>query len=128
MGNTFEPTTGAPSVEALYAELRRLARRELFMGGQIHQMSATTLWHEAHLQMSSRPDLQFADRAHFMAYAESLVNGMRTPRSPRSSRASTTAAAASARKTKSRAIKAQVLAVHRGAAAPRIAGVPGPPQ
>ena len=78
--------------------------------------------------MSSRPDLQFADRAHLMAYAESLVNGMCTPRSPRSSRASTTAAAASARKTKSRAIKAQVLAVHRGAAAPRIAGVPGPPQ
>ena len=71
-----EPTTSTPSFEALYAELRRMARRELFKGGQIDQMSPTTLLHEAYLQMSGRPDLQFTDRAHFMAYAARAMRGI----------------------------------------------------
>jgi hypothetical protein len=57
----------APSFESLYAGLPRMARRELFNGVQVVQMSPTTLLHEACLQMSARPDLQFADRAHFLA-------------------------------------------------------------
>lgn len=70
------PDTGVPSFEALYAELRRMARRELFKGGQEAQMSPTTLLHEAYLQMSGRPGLQFADRAHFMAYAARAMRGI----------------------------------------------------
>ena len=66
----------APSFETLYAELRRMARRELFKGGQAAQISPTTLLHEAYLQMSGRPDLQFADRAHFMAYAARAMRGI----------------------------------------------------
>ena len=35
----------APSFETLYAELRRMARRELFKSGQAAQISPTTLLH-----------------------------------------------------------------------------------
>jgi len=67
------PDANAPSFESLYAELRRMARRELFKGGEVGQMSPTTLLHEAYLQMSARPGLQFADRAHFLAYAARVL-------------------------------------------------------
>ncbi len=62
--------------EALYTELRRMARRELYKGGQAGHMSPTTLLHEAYLQMSGRPGLQFADRAHFLAYAARAMRGL----------------------------------------------------
>ncbi len=68
--------TDTPSFESLYGELRRMARRELFNGGQVGQVSPTTLLHEAYLQMSARPGLQFADRAHFMAYAARAMRGI----------------------------------------------------
>jgi RNA polymerase sigma factor (TIGR02999 family) len=71
-----EPETSAPSFESLYAELRRMARRELFKGGQVGQISPTTLLHEAYLQMSARPGLQFPDRAHFLAYAARAMRGI----------------------------------------------------
>jgi RNA polymerase sigma factor (TIGR02999 family) len=66
----------APSFDALYAELRRIARRELYKGGQVDEMSPTTLLHEAYLQMAGRPGLQFADRAHFLAYAARAMRGI----------------------------------------------------
>lgn len=66
----------APSFESLYGELRRMARREIYKGSPAAQMSATTLLHEAYLQMSGRPDLQFADQAHFMAYAARAMRGI----------------------------------------------------
>ena len=62
--------------EALYSELRRMARRELYKGGQAAHMSPTTLLHEAYLQMSGRPGLQFADKAHFLAYAARAMRGL----------------------------------------------------
>ena len=68
--------SAAPSFETLYAELRRMARRELYKGGQAGQISPTTLLHEAWLQMSARADLHFADRAHFMAYAGRAMRGI----------------------------------------------------
>lgn len=71
------PATDAepPSFETLYAELRRMARREPYKGGQVVQMSPTTLLHEAYLQMAGRADLQFPDRAHFLAYAARAMRG-----------------------------------------------------
>ena len=66
----------APSFETLYVELRRMARRELYQHGATPQMSATTLLHEAYLQMSGRPGIAFADRAHFMAYAARAMRGI----------------------------------------------------
>lgn len=71
-----DPDDSTPSFESLYAELRRMARRELFKGGQLGQISPTTLLHEAYLQMSARPGLQFADRAHFLAYAARAMRGI----------------------------------------------------
>ncbi len=70
------PDADAPSFELLYAELRRMARRELYKGGPAAQISPTTLLHEAYLQMAGRPGLQFADRAHFMAYAARAMRGI----------------------------------------------------
>lgn len=66
----------APSFESLYTELRRMARREVFKSGQAAHVSPTTLLHEAYLQMSGRPGLQFPDRAHFMAYAARAMRGI----------------------------------------------------
>jgi RNA polymerase sigma factor (TIGR02999 family) len=53
----------------LYDELRRLADSQLKGAGRDLTLSPTTVIHEAWLDLSSRPDLQFPDRAHFMAYA-----------------------------------------------------------
>lgn len=53
----------------LYRELHRLARREAARAGPAAVVSATTLLHEAYLDMAQRDALAFADRAHFLAYA-----------------------------------------------------------
>jgi len=53
----------------LYNELHRLARREAARGGPGASVSATTLLHEAYLDMSARDALAFPDRAHFLSYA-----------------------------------------------------------
>ena len=53
----------------LYHELRRLADSQLNATGRDLTLSPTTVIHEAWLDFSSRPNVEFADRAHFMAYA-----------------------------------------------------------
>jgi len=61
---------------ALYAELRRLAQRELAKhGGQV-TLGATTLLHEAYLDMARREGLAFPDRARFMGYAARVMRGL----------------------------------------------------
>jgi len=63
---------GGPSdalFSTLYAELHRLARREAARAGPGAVVSATTLLHEAYLDMAQRDALAFPDRAHFLAYA-----------------------------------------------------------
>lgn len=61
---------------ALYAELHRLARRELRQRGGALAMSVTTLLHEAYLDMAGRDAPAFADRARFMAYAARVMRGL----------------------------------------------------
>jgi RNA polymerase sigma factor (TIGR02999 family) len=62
---------------SLYAELRRMARRELSRrADQRGGLGATTLLHEAWLAMSSRADAAFPDRARFMAYAARVMRGL----------------------------------------------------
>ncbi len=70
------PDAPAPSFDMLYAELRGLARREIYKSGQSALVSPTTLLHEAWLQMSGRAGLHFTDRAHFMAYAARAMRGI----------------------------------------------------
>ena len=63
----------APSSDALftalYGELHRLARREAARAGPGAVVSATTLLHEAYLDMAQRDALAFPDRGRFLAYA-----------------------------------------------------------
>jgi len=59
----------------LYAELHRLARRQLARAGGAGTLSATTLLHEAYLQMAGR-DGAFPDRARFLGYAARVMRGL----------------------------------------------------
>ena len=56
---------------ALYAELHRLAGRQL-AGGRT-TLGTTTLLHEAYLKLSRREGIRFPDRARFMAYASRVM-------------------------------------------------------
>lgn len=62
--------------QRLYAELHRLARRELWRSGAAVSMGATTLLHEAFINMSERDTIAFPDRARFMAYAARAMRGL----------------------------------------------------
>lgn len=62
--------------DALYSELHRLARRELGRAGGGATLSATTLLHEAYLDMSARDGAMFPDRARFMTYASRVMRGL----------------------------------------------------
>jgi RNA polymerase sigma factor (TIGR02999 family) len=60
----------------LYDELHRMARRELARGGSGVTLGATTLLHEAYIDMSSRVGTSFPDRARFMGYAARVMRGV----------------------------------------------------
>ncbi len=65
----------APRFETLYSELHRLARSQLRRNPGA-TISATTLLHEAYLDLRERDGARFADRAHFMAYAARAMRGI----------------------------------------------------
>ncbi len=60
---------------ALYRELHRLARRQLHVNASHLTLGATTLLHEAYLQLSQR-EVTFPDRARFFAYAARAMRGL----------------------------------------------------
>jgi len=60
---------------ALYAELHRLAQRQLARHGFPSSLGATTLLHEAYLDIAGR-DPSFPDRARFMGYAARVMRGL----------------------------------------------------
>jgi len=59
----------------LYAELHRLARSQLARQGVV-SLSATTLLHEAYLDMAAHEGQSFPDRGRFMAYAARVMRGL----------------------------------------------------
>jgi DNA-directed RNA polymerase specialized sigma24 family protein len=61
--------------ESLYAELHRLAQSQLRRGPGV-SLSATTLLHEAFLDLSSRDPARYPDRARFMAYTARAMRGL----------------------------------------------------
>jgi RNA polymerase sigma factor (TIGR02999 family) len=61
---------------ALYSELHRLARHQLAHGGPAATLGATSLLHEAYLDISRRERLAFPDRSRFMAYAARVMRGL----------------------------------------------------
>ncbi len=68
------------SSEALFAalsrELRGLARRELARSGPGASPGATSLLHEADLDVTQREELAFPDRARFLAHAVRVMRGL----------------------------------------------------
>jgi RNA polymerase sigma factor (TIGR02999 family) len=62
--------------ESLYAELHRLARQQLARSAPGATLGATTLLHEAYLDISRREQSSFPDRARFMAYAARVMRGL----------------------------------------------------
>ena len=69
-------TASQPLFAALYSELKRLAKRELARQGSAVSLSATTLLHQAYLDIAEREGPAFADRAHFMGYASRVMRGL----------------------------------------------------
>jgi RNA polymerase sigma factor (TIGR02999 family) len=69
-----EPT--AELFAALYDELHRLAKRQLSRSDGALTLGATTLVHEAYLNLSNRRGADFPDRARFIAYAARAMRGI----------------------------------------------------
>jgi len=61
---------------ALYSELHRLAKRQLARQGFGVNVSATTLLHEAYIEMAGKDGAAFPDRARFMGYAARVMRGL----------------------------------------------------
>jgi RNA polymerase sigma factor (TIGR02999 family) len=59
----------------LYGELHRLARQQLHANAWGVTLGATTLLHEAYIDLSSR-SVEFPDRARFFAYAARAMRGL----------------------------------------------------
>jgi RNA polymerase sigma factor (TIGR02999 family) len=60
----------------LYKELHQMARRELARRGHGVTLTATTLLHEAYLDIAMRERAAFPDRNRFMAYASRVMRGL----------------------------------------------------
>ena len=60
----------------LYDELHRMARRELSKRAAGMTLGATTLLHEAYLDISNREGVTFPDRNRFMGYAARAMRGL----------------------------------------------------
>jgi len=60
----------------LYSELHRLAEHTLRRSGAAVTLGATTLVHEAYLDMAGRDSLSFADKSRFFAYAACAMRGL----------------------------------------------------
>jgi RNA polymerase sigma factor (TIGR02999 family) len=74
--NAGDPEAASTLFAALYRELHTLAERQLHRGGTELTLGTTTLLHEAYLNIASREGIQFAGRAHFLAYAARAMRGL----------------------------------------------------
>ncbi len=76
----MRPTGSNERTEALFASLydglRRLARREVRRNGADAVLGTGTLVHEAWLDMSKRPALDFDQPGRFLAYAARTMRGL----------------------------------------------------
>jgi RNA polymerase sigma factor (TIGR02999 family) len=70
-----DPQAARELFAALYGELHRLARRQLHANASGVTLGATTLLHEAYLNLSSS-GAAFQDRARFFAYAARAMRGL----------------------------------------------------
>jgi RNA polymerase sigma factor (TIGR02999 family) len=61
---------------ALYDELHRLAQSHLRRSSSALTISATTLLHEAYLNLAGRAAVAFPDRSRFLGYASKAMRGL----------------------------------------------------
>lgn len=61
---------------SLYTELHQLAESHIRRGGNQLTMGATTLLHEAYLELNSRSNVAFPDRPRFLKYASRAMRGL----------------------------------------------------
>jgi RNA polymerase sigma factor (TIGR02999 family) len=71
-----DPLASQQLFTTLYQQLRRMARRELAQWAPQSALGATTLLHEAYLDISQRDALAFPTQAHFLAYAARAMRGL----------------------------------------------------
>jgi RNA polymerase sigma factor (TIGR02999 family) len=61
---------------ALYTELHRLAKRELARQGSAMSLGATTLLHQAYIEIAGKDAASFPDRARFMGYTARVMRSL----------------------------------------------------
>lgn len=60
----------------LYSELHRVSKRELARQGSAVTLGATSLLHQAYIDIAARDGTSFPDRGRFMAYASRVMRGL----------------------------------------------------
>lgn len=70
-----DPAAKDALFSALYDELHRLAESHIRRNGGL-TISATTLLHEAYLDLAARDSVAFPDRSRFLAYASRAMRGL----------------------------------------------------
>ncbi len=68
-----DPSATTALFAALYAELHRMASRQLPRGSRDMTLGTTTLLHEAYMKMAGLEGAAFPDRGRFMAYAARVM-------------------------------------------------------
>ena len=68
-----EETAAEPLMDAVYDELRRLARAYLLRERRDHSLPATGLVHEAYLKLVDQKRARWQNRAHFFAVASKVM-------------------------------------------------------
>lgn len=71
-----EPAAAGTLFTALYSELHRIARKQLARQGWGVSIGATSLLHEAYLDLSQHDRDQFPDEQRFLAYAARVMRGL----------------------------------------------------
>jgi RNA polymerase sigma factor (TIGR02999 family) len=71
-----DESAAAALFTALYSELHRMARRELSRQGVPVSLGATTLLHQAYIEMAEKDGNSFPDQARFMGYASRVMRGL----------------------------------------------------
>jgi RNA polymerase sigma factor (TIGR02999 family) len=61
---------------AWYPELKKIAHARLNRSGLVGTMQTTALVHDSYMKLATGPDLQFADRLQFLAYASRTVRSI----------------------------------------------------
>jgi len=71
-----EPAAAGTLFTALYSELHRIARKQLARQGWGVSIGATSLLHEAYLDLSEHDRDRFPDEQRFLAYAARVMRGL----------------------------------------------------